>query len=100
MKIKLKGILLCAFIILLIVSITIYFKTNVYFVAFYDEGNLVKAVETRKNRPMKYPYSLTKEGYLFLGWYDENGEIFDFGQTINHNLKLTAGWAKITNNIE
>ncbi|MCI8394760.1 MAG: InlB B-repeat-containing protein [Bacilli bacterium] len=96
MKMKTKGCLLFGLIIILILSIVIYFKTNVYYVLLYNDGNLIKTIETRKNRPMKGPEPLEKEGYLFLGWYDENGEIFDFEQNIKGNLKLTAGWAKIS----
>lgn len=39
--------------------------------------------------------SSTKEGYLFLGWYFENGEPFPSKYKIEENISLVAHWEKI-----
>lgn len=95
MKNSLKYILLGFVIILLIGSIIVYFKLNTYQVNFYNEGELYKSVETRRNRAMKEPETPTKEGYIFIGWYNENGEVFDFEHNITQNMNLIAHWGEI-----
>lgn len=39
--------------------------------------------------------SSTKEGYLFLGWYFENGDPFPSKYKIEENISLVAHWEKI-----
>ena len=31
-----------------------------------------------------------KEGYVFMGWYDEDGNVFDFENKIDKNMILIA----------
>jgi len=100
MKKNTKYILLFLILIVLVAGIVIYFKTNTYYVNFYSEGTLIERIETRKNRAIKEPTSPTKEGYMFIGWYDQNGELFDFNNNITKDINLNAGWGKITMNEE
>lgn len=92
-----KGIiaLFIVLVILLVAGIVFYFKNNTYTIQFYDEGKLVETLEVRKNRPIKEPTSPTKDGYMFIGWY-ENGELFNFDNNITKDINLIAGWGKIT----
>ncbi len=45
------------------------------------EGSII----TKPNDPIK-------EGYIFLGWYDEEGNLFDFTSTISKDTSLIAQW--------
>lgn len=43
---------------------------------------------------VKEPTTPSAEGYTFLGWYDENGNEFDFSKPVTQNITVTAKWAK------
>lgn len=43
---------------------------------------------------VKEPTTPSAEGYTFLGWYDENGNEFDFSKPVTKNTTVTAKWAK------
>lgn len=89
-------ILLGIAIAILIGAIVLYFKCNVYTVRLYSDGELIETIEARRNRPLKEPKPLTKDGYMFIGWYQEDGELFNFENNITRNINLTAGWGLIT----
>lgn len=42
------------------------------------------------------PEDPTREGYKFLGWFDKDGNLFDFNTEITHKTELTARWEKKT----
>lgn len=98
MKNNFKFIILGLAIIVLILAIIVYFRINTYQVNFYNEGQIYQTIETRKNRKMKEPDAPTKEGFLFIGWYDEEGNAFDFEQNITKNMNLIAHWGEIVTN--
>ena len=43
---------------------------------------------------VKEPTTPSAEGYTFLGWYDENGNEFDFSKPVTKNTTVTAKWVK------
>lgn len=43
---------------------------------------------------VKEPTTPSAEGYTFLGWYDENGNEFDFSKPVTRNTTVTAKWVK------
>lgn len=90
-----KIILLGLLVILLIISITAYIKVSVYQVIFYSDGNLYETIEVRKNKTITPPKNPTKEGYIFIGWFDSEGNGFDFKEKVNQNIVLSAGWGKL-----
>lgn len=70
---------------------TVTFDYNIY-----DGGyNYVQPEKTVKGSAIPEPEELLahKDGYRFLGWF-KNGEIYDFGETVNEDFTLTAKWAK------
>lgn len=78
-----------------IIGVVVFFKTNTYSVNFYNDGELVETIETRKNKAIKAPEQPEKEGYVFIGWYTKDGEVFDFEKVISENTVLYARWATI-----
>lgn len=40
--------------------------------------------------------SPTKDGYLFAGWYTEDGKYYDFYEPVTESFTLTAGWVADT----
>ena len=44
---------------------------------------------------VKKPDDPTMEGYKFLGWYTEDGTLFDFSSVVYSSLTLYAMWEKI-----
>lgn len=95
MKKNIKLIISGLFILLIVISTVIYFKNNTYTVHLYSDGNLIKTIETRKNRTISTPEKPTKEGYIFIGWYTKDGEVFDFNKDITEDIQLYARWATI-----
>lgn len=45
---------------------------------------------------VKEPTTPSAEGYTFLGWYDENGNEFDFSKPVTKNTTVTANGSKTT----
>ncbi len=94
-----KIILSTLIILLIIISVVVYFKNNTYKINFYVDNKLVEEKEIRKNNYLTSPEKPEKEGFVFIGWYTDNGEVFDFEKTqINKNINLYAKWATIVTN--
>ncbi len=97
MKKNLKILILGVIILTLIFVIFFYFKNNTYVVKFYSDGTIYETIEIRKNRPMNRPKNPQKEGYLFLGWYDDAGDVWNFSTSVSKNMNLVAHWGQILN---
>lgn len=69
-------------------------KIETYTVTFNSNGGSYtpKAQEVKHGNKAVAPEPPTKEDYHFLGWFTEEGELFDFSTPITSNLKLTADW--------
>ncbi|MGP1547062.1 MAG: InlB B-repeat-containing protein, partial [Bacillales bacterium] len=66
-----------------------------YTLKFYVDGEIYKEVEIKKNHKIEHFDAPEKEGYAFLGWYDQYGNKFDFNKEVNKDLTLTAKYHKI-----
>ena len=71
------------------------YATTSYEVIFDSDGG--SAVDTKI---VKYgekavkPEDPTMKGYNFLGWFDKDGNLFDFDTEITHKTELKAQWEK------
>ena len=71
------------------------YATTSYEVIFNSDGG--SAVDTQI---VKYgekavkPEDPTMKGYNFLGWFDKDGNLFDFDTEITHKTELKAQWEK------
>ncbi len=80
---------------MIIVGITIYFKTNTYDVLFAVDGNLYQKIEVRKHTSLHEIPKPEKEGYAFIGWYDEEENILETTTVIDKDSVYYARWAEI-----
>ena len=81
--------------LLIIACVCLVGCTKKYTVTFETNcDQTVAAQEVKENEKVIKPEELTKEGYLFLGWY--NGEVeYKFEEPVTSNLTLTAKWEEI-----
>ena len=72
------------------------YATTYYDVSFDSNGGT--AVDMKKDvqygTTITKPADPTREGYNFLGWFDKDGNAFDFDTEITRKTVLTAQWAK------
>ncbi len=96
MKEKYRNIAyLIIFLITMILGITLIFKCNVYKITFVVDNNIFETKEIRKNNSIKSVPKPEKEGYSFVGWYDNEGNLLLEKTILNENKIYYARWAKI-----
>ena len=72
--------------------------TNKYITVSFDTGVdklYVSRQIIEKNQKAKEPKINARDGYEFLGWYNKNKK-WDFNDTVNKSMKLTAKWNKVS----
>ena len=81
----------CIFVVLLIVVLLLLNRK--YTVTFDSKGGTaVESQIVKRNNSAVEPEKPSKEGFVFLGWYTEEDEKFDFNTKIKKNLTLIAKW--------
>lgn len=90
-----KYILAIVIVGILIGVLFFIFKKDGYHVTFNSNGgSIVESSQTGFKGIVKKPDDPVREGYLFLGWYLEEGK-FNFATKIDEDITLTALWEKI-----
>ena len=84
----------------IIALIFVYVKTDVYQVTLAIDGVVYKTVEVRKNTEYGSVERPEKEGYTFLGWYDENNNLLEENTKITDDIVYYAKWAVIVTDEE
>lgn len=73
------------------------YATTSYEVIFdSDGGSAVDKQIVKYGEKAVKPEDPTMKGYNFLGWFDKDGNPFDFDTQITHKTELTARWEKKT----
>ena len=65
-----------------------------YFVTFDIDGTTTD-VAVLAGETVDQPEDPTKLGFIFMGWNDENDDLFDFNTPINDAVTLTAQWVEV-----
>ena len=87
-------------VVCIIVLIFVYVKTDVYQVTLAIDGEVYKTVEVRKNTEYGSIERPEKEGFTFLGWYDENNNLLEETTKITDDIVYYAKWAVIVTDEE
>ena len=87
-------------VVVLIAFIVVYFKFNVYEVTFVVDNEIYETVEVRKNTTLESVPTPTKEGYAFIGWYEDNDTVYESNQRIKKDTVYYARWATIVTSEE
>jgi LCP family protein required for cell wall assembly/uncharacterized repeat protein (TIGR02543 family) len=68
----------------------------IYTVTFDSAGGTLIANQSVNSNALAYKPVIdpTKDGYQFLGWYDESGTAYDFSNIVMKNINLIAQWKK------
>lgn len=82
-------------VVVLIAFIVVYFKFNVYEVTFVVDNEIYETVEVRKNTTLESVPTPTKEGYAFIGWYEDNDTVYESNTRIKKDTVYYARWATI-----
>lgn len=59
-----------------------------------DDGNETNDVVIEKGKLILLPIEPTREGYIFVGWLDGNGNIVTNNMIVTNNITLKAMWIK------
>ena len=57
-----------------------------------DGGNNIDSIIVENDKVILLPINPTKEGYVFAGWVDENGNAVTKDTIINSNMTIKATW--------
>ena len=97
-----KKIIIISIVILAIsiIGIVIFLsigQENKYTISFdTNGGKKLSAIKVNDGDTVNLPKP-EKEGYIFVGWYTEDGKAFDFNTVLTSNIKLIAKWKPIEN---
>lgn len=93
---KKENYFLMFFVVIFIIAFLIFYvKTDVYHVTFAIDGEVYNTMQVRKNTEFGSIERPTKEGYTFLGWYDEKNNLLEETTNITADTVYYAKWAKI-----
>ncbi len=100
MKKKTHYILIIITTIFLILGIVFIYQSNTCTLNLYVDNNLYKSIKIKKDRPITDIEKPEKDGYLFMGWYDEENNVFNFENGTKKSINIYARFGKIETNNE
>jgi uncharacterized repeat protein (TIGR02543 family) len=67
----------------------------------FKNGNSIEKIKYKDGEVIQEPVKPNKEGYIFVGWYEdeEYNKKFDFNNLTNKDIVLYAKWEKAENNL-
>ena len=94
MKKKLTIALILIILLLLIFILYLLFGREKSFTITFDTngGTEIASIEVKNNEIVKLPEAPTKDGYKFVGWTNEDGNIITKGSKVTENITLKAEW--------
>ncbi len=96
MEKKKKCIIVLVLIILLLLIFILYllFGREKSFTITFDTngGTEISSIEVKNGEIVKLPENPTKDGYVFVEWIDENGNVVTKDTILDKNITLKAIW--------
>lgn len=90
----LLGVLVAIVIIIVVIILTLGSKR--YTISFNtDGGNSLESITAKEKETITLPIAV-KEGYVFIGWTNENGEIVPGIYVVTKDITLKATWISET----
>ena len=77
------------------VTLVAEWKINEYDVEWLNEGEVYKFDTYEYGTEISLPGEPDKEGYVFMGWNDSDGNFVEFPFTVTDNTSFTAVWEPI-----
>lgn len=75
------------------ITLTARWEKKKYTVTFMSDGSYINSYEVEHGDTVAVPdVELTKEGWIFRGWFDSENKEFNSDTPITSNLILTAKW--------
>jgi len=91
-----KKTIIIIILLLLIVFLVIFFLlwgNRSYTIRFETNGGTpLLNMEVKNDEIVKLPDSITKEGYIFAGWTNEDGKFLTNGTKITDDMVIEANW--------
>ena len=81
--------------IIIILAIVLIHQKNTYIITLVADKEIYKEIRITKNTTWNENIKKDKDGYAFIGWYDEEGNVLNNNTLINQNKVYYARWAKI-----
>ncbi len=95
------GIILGIIIVICTLLLLKFTEKNIYYQIVFDSagGQEIEGQIVVKGNKIKEPQEITREGYIFEGWY-QNDNKFDFNTSISEDTILVAKWKQKEENIK
>ena len=94
MKKKWSIVLILIILLLLLFILYLLFGNEKSFTITFDTngGSEITSLEVKNGEIVKLPETPTKDGYKFVGWINENGNIITEGTKVTEDITLKAEW--------
>lgn len=80
-------------LLLLVILFLVFGRNGSYTITFdTDGGSLVSDIEVKNDEIVRLPANPEKEGYTFVGWTNEAGNLLTEGTKLTDDLALKAEW--------
>ncbi len=95
MIMKLKYLYLILFVLIIIFGIFVFSRSQLCTITYVIDDAIVQTEKINRNSSFPLIDSPSKDGYVFVGWYDENNTLYTEDVSIDHDVVVYARWGII-----
>ena len=96
-KIGIITLILIIILLILLVFYLLFIKEKTIIITFdTGGGNNISEISLKEHEQIKLPTNPKKEGYVFKGWTDENGNTITKDTIVTKNMTLKAVFVSLT----
>lgn len=92
---KLKYLYLILFVLIIIFGIFVFSRSQLCTITYVIDDAIVQTEKINRNSSFPLIDSPSKDGYVFVGWYDENNTLYTEDVSIDHDVVVYARWGII-----